>query len=197
MVEHAARRFLSRSPRATEALAQALGERLTELVRRDASRRGALVLLDGELGSGKTCFVRGLARGLGVVDRVSSPTYALMASYAGTVGLDHFDAYMEGRERAFLLDGGLDCLASGGVAAIEWASRVKDVLPLPRVAVELAHEGESERSLVLRVEGSGRAADELAAAIASLPAGDELEEAHDGEEMEPPSSANSRAPRAH
>ena len=184
MAEHRTRRFLSRSPQATEALAEALGALLAD------RGRGALVLLDGELGSGKTCFVRGLARGLGVADRVSSPTYALMASYSGRLGLDHFDAWMEGRERAFLLDGGLDCRASGGVAAIEWASRVRDVLPFPRIAVELVHAGEHERELRVRVEGTGRAADELSDAVDALRPGRDLEERSAATEMKPPSTAH-------
>ena len=151
-----ARSFLSRSPEATEALGAALGSEL---------EAGAIVTLDGELGSGKTCFVRGLARGLGVIERVQSPTYALMHSYTGRLELFHFDAWMEGRERAFLLDGGLEWLSAAGVTAIEWAERVADVLPPERLSVKLAHETPTERSIEMRVVGAGRVADELARAL--------------------------------
>jgi tRNA threonylcarbamoyladenosine biosynthesis protein TsaE len=154
-------RLRSTSPEATEELGAELGRRLFP---------GALVLLDGELGSGKTCFVRGLARGLGVRDRVTSPTYALLQTYAGRLELLHFDAWMEGRERAFLRDGGLESLERGGVAVIEWAERVADVLPRERLRVHFAHAGPRERALVLHVEGTGPAAEPYAALLRALPA---------------------------
>lgn len=134
----------SSAPEATEALGEALGAVLIG---------GALVLLDGELGAGKTCFTRGLARGLGVVDPVSSPTYALLQAYDGRLRLLHFDAWMEGRERAFLRDGGLEELDARGVALVEWGARVADVLPLPRLRLELAHEGPNVRRVSARLEG--------------------------------------------
>lgn len=148
-------------------MGEELGQRLSSCA------GGALVGLDGELGSGKTCFVRGLARGLGVVDRVSSPTYALLQSYRGRVELLHFDAWMEGRERAFLLDGGLEGLDSGAVAVVEWAVRVADMLPPVRLRFALAHEGAHERSIAARVEGAGARAAELERVLAELrpPAG--------------------------
>jgi tRNA threonylcarbamoyladenosine biosynthesis protein TsaE len=124
--------LISRSPDATRALGAALGRALPP---------GTLVALDGDLGSGKTCFVQGLAEGLGVADPVTSPTYALLQTYSGRLDLHHFDAYMEGRERALLLDGGLEWMHAGGVAAVEWAKRVEDVLPRPRLSIVLEHVG--------------------------------------------------------
>ena len=147
------RTFLSRSPAATRALGETLGRHLTP---------GTVIALDGELGSGKTCFVQGLAAGLGVADPVTSPTYALLQSYSGRLDLHHFDAYMEGRERALLQDGGLEWMHAGGVAAVEWAGRVADVLPLPRLRVRMDHVSESARRLSITVEGEGIAADRLA-----------------------------------
>lgn len=164
----AERRFRSRSPAATERLGEELGRRLPP---------GALVALDGELGAGKTCLVRGLARGLGVTERVTSPTYALLQTYPGRLELAHLDAWMEGRERAFLLDGGLEWITgagSSGVTVIEWASRVLDVLPPERLRIELAHAGPEERRVRLWVEGRGPRAGELDAVLAALPAVPEL-----------------------
>lgn len=120
-------RITTHSEEETEALAEVLGTRLSA---------PALIALDGELGAGKTCFVRGLARGLGVQEPVSSPTYALMASYRGRVPFLHMDAWMEGRERAFLMDGGSELL-NDAVCAVEWASKVSDVLPPVRIEVRL------------------------------------------------------------
>lgn len=147
------RRFVSRSPAATEALGAALGA---------AIEGGSIVALEGDLGAGKTCFVRGLARGLAVADAVTSPTYALMQSYVGRLELFHFDAWMEGRERSFLLDGGLECLHANSVAAIEWADRVLDLLPPRRLRVRCAHAGAEARSIEIAVEADGSAARMLA-----------------------------------
>lgn len=158
----------SESPEATERLGEELGRRLAP---------GALVVLDGELGAGKTCFVRGLARGLGVTERVTSPTYALLQTYPGRIELAHLDAWMEGRERAFLLDGGLDWITGAGTAAvtvIEWGSRVLDVLPAERLRVLLEHAGPSTRRILLRVEGAGPSSERLARAFADLPSIEEL-----------------------
>ncbi len=175
------RRLVSSAPRATEELGERLGARL---------QAGALVCLDGELGSGKTCFVRGLARGLCVTERVSSPTYALLQSYSGRLELLHFDAWMEGRERAFLLDGGLEGLDGGAVAVVEWAERVIDMLPAPRLRIELRHAGPSTREISLRVEGSGVQAERLEELLARL-------ELPEGMREESESNAKDRRDRAH
>ena len=135
------RRLRSSSPEATEALGEALGRRLPA---------GAVVALEGELGSGKTCFVRGLARGLGIEEGVASPTYTLMAAYdGGRLPLYHFDAWFEGREKALLADGGDEWLYAGGVAVVEWAGRVAHWLPVPRLELVLTHTGPETRRLGL------------------------------------------------
>lgn len=153
------KRLRSRSPEATFALGQALGRIAPE----------ALVLcLEGDLGAGKTCFVRGLAQGLGIEGPVTSPSFALMNEYEGRLPLLHFDAWMEGRERAFLADGGSEALASGAVCAIEWGERVEEVLPEPYLRISLAHEATDERLLELRVVGQGAAASSLEALLATL-----------------------------
>ena len=129
---------------ATEALGAALGRGLPA---------GSVVALSGELGSGKTALVRGLARGLGVEDEVASPTYTLMHAYAGRVPLYHFDAWLEGREKALLADGGDEWLGGDGVAVVEWAERVRAWLPGVRLEVTLEHRGADRRGV--RVEALG------------------------------------------
>lgn len=156
------RRFHSVEPEATAALAEHLGRRLP---------RGSVLALEGELGAGKTTFVRGLARGLGLSDPVSSPTFTLMHRY-GEEGagrrLDHFDAWMEGRERAFLADGGGEALGGADVAAVEWAERVGEWLPATHLSVRLEHRGPEERRIVLEVHGHGALATALEVALDSL-----------------------------
>lgn len=124
------RRFQSLSPGATEALGESLGR---------AAGAGLVLVLEGELGAGKTCLVRGFARGLEVDEPVSSPTFALMNEYEGRLPLLHFDAWMEGRERSFLADGGASVLGGSAVAVIEWGERVAAWLPRPYLRVSLGH----------------------------------------------------------
>jgi tRNA threonylcarbamoyladenosine biosynthesis protein TsaE len=150
----------TRSAEETEALGERLGRAL------DAS-----ALVDGDLGAGKTCFVRGLARGLDVVDPVSSPTYALLQSYEGRLSFHHLDAWMESRERAFLLDGGLEWIAARGVTVIEWAERVADLLPVPRISVRIERLSPDERVVHVAVVGREVPSGTLSRALRALFAG--------------------------
>lgn len=154
------RTWISRSPEATESLGEAIGR---------AAFPGLVVALDGELGAGKTCFVRGLARGLDVAGPVSSPTYALMHSHAGRLALHHLDAWMEGRERAFLADGGAEWLAGDAVAAVEWAGRVAAALPPDRLEIVIEHAAPDVRRIRARALGRGETARRAARILAELP----------------------------
>jgi len=131
----------SPAPEITEAAGEALGRALGP---------GALVALVGELGSGKTTLVRGLARGLGIEGPVTSPSFALMQEYAGRVPLYHFDAWMRGREAALLAEGAAEYLDGPGVAVVEWADRVTELLPAPRLEIRLFHLAEERRGLGVR-----------------------------------------------
>lgn len=147
-----ASRFKSGSVEITEGVGEVLGHELGA---------GCLVCLSGELGSGKTALVRGLARGLGVEDVPGSPSFALMNEYAGRVPLYHFDAWMRGREAALLSEGAGEYLDGPGVAVIEWAERVGELLPRPHLLVRLGHLGPEERSIELalvEVETPGQGA---------------------------------------
>ena len=165
-----ARRLLSSSVDATEALGAELGRR---------AGANLVVALDGDLGAGKTAFVRGLARGLGADPaEVASPTYTLMHALEGRLALYHFDAWMQGREQTFLEDGGAEWFSAGGVAAIEWAERVAEHLPEARVHVRLGHWSPSERTIEMGARGARERALVLALV---LPAGvRELTEAAGG-----------------
>lgn len=127
-----ARAFVSDAAERTEALAERLGELLVA---------GDVLALEGELGSGKTTFVRGLARGLGVEQAVSSPTFTLMHTYEGRVPVYHLDAWMTERGDAFLAEGGAEWLAGEGVAVVEWSERVAAWLPAAHLRVRLEYAG--------------------------------------------------------
>jgi len=108
-------------------------------------RPGDVVLLHGDLGAGKTAFVRGLARGLGAPpDEVSSPTFTLVQEYRGRLTLYHVDLYR--LKPIEVADLGLDELTDGAVVAIEWAERWSDAPPGAWV-VQILSEGENQRRI--------------------------------------------------
>jgi tRNA threonylcarbamoyladenosine biosynthesis protein TsaE len=108
---------------------------------------GDVVLLHGDLGAGKTAFVRGLAEGLGVSrEDVSSPTFTLIQEYrGGRLTLFHVDLYRIEDPREFD-ELGLDEIAVDGVLAIEWAERLPGPPP-PGIRISIEHAGETERRI--------------------------------------------------
>lgn len=135
---------LPADPAATEALGERLGRRLSA---------GDVLALCGDLGAGKTTFVRGLARGLDVddPDAVSSPTYLLVIEHPGPVPLVHADAYLPQKLTSFLADGGLDYLADrAAVTAVEWADRLPDQLPPDSLWIDLRPAAGGGRTAVFR-----------------------------------------------
>ena len=108
------------SPEETEALGEALAGQLEP---------GTVIAFTGDLGAGKTAFVRGLARGLGVRERVTSPTFTTVNEYeGGRLPLFHFDMYRLGSADELFDIGWEDYLARGGVCAVEWSENVSDAL---------------------------------------------------------------------
>lgn len=140
---------LPADPAATERFGEWLGRQLAP---------GDTVGLVGELGAGKTTLVRGLARGLGVddADAVCSPTYLLVVEHAGRVRLLHADAYLPGKLRGFLADGGLEYLFdAGAVVVVEWADRVREHLPERTLWIELAPAPDGGRRVRLSTPDDG------------------------------------------
>lgn len=135
---------LTRSEEETRALAARLGA---------SFRGGEVVLLSGELGTGKTAFVRGLARGVGAdPEEVASPTFVLLTSYPGRLTLHHADLYRlrgDGDDRELGLE---ELPGPGGVLAVEWAERLS-LRPWPSpLRVRLAHAGEDRRQVTIEEE---------------------------------------------
>ncbi len=113
---------------------------------------GTVILLHGDLGAGKTAFVRGLAQGLGLdPDEVSSPTFTLVQEYRGAVPLYHVDLYRLAAGEVF--DLGLDELAQSGVLAVEWAEKWERP-PSGAVVVRIEDLGDANRRIT--VGGTGQ-----------------------------------------
>lgn len=119
-------------------------------------RPRAILALHGDLGSGKTCFVRGLALGLGIHEPVTSPTFTLVREYAGTRPLIHMDLYRLGTE-AELIDIGIeDLLQREAVIVIEWAERADSLLPPSTLHVHFrAEQAADVRAITLQAFGGG------------------------------------------
>jgi tRNA threonylcarbamoyladenosine biosynthesis protein TsaE len=131
---------ISESPGQTEEIAASLA--------RDLSG-GECIALSGDLGAGKTCFVRGLVAGLGGEPRgVSSPTFVLLNIYSTPrLTVFHLDAYRIHGAEDFEAIGFPELLEQGGLVVVEWPDRVRDLLPHPRIDIAIDAEGELRRRI--------------------------------------------------
>ena len=134
--------FITHSPIQTEAVGQALAQRL---------HPGAVIAYCGDLGAGKTAFTRGLARGLGCKDMVTSPTYTIVNEYlSGRLPLFHFDMYRLASADDLWDIGWEDYLERGGVCAVEWSENVEDAM---EGALNVTIEKTGEESRRITIEG--------------------------------------------
>ena len=140
--------FLTNSPEETEKVGAALGRILNP---------GAVIAYRGDLGAGKTAFTRGLARGLGYEEPVTSPTYTIVNEYlGGRLPLFHFDMYRLASSDDLWDIGWDDYLDRNGVCAVEWSENVADALE-DAVYVTIHKTGETSRRIV--IEGGENLAD--------------------------------------
>ena len=140
--------FFTDSPAGTEAVGEALGKRL---------KPGAVIAYLGDLGAGKTAFTRGLARGMGITERVTSPTYTIVNEYlSGPMPLFHFDMYRLGSTDELFDIGWEDYLDRGGVCAVEWSENVADAME-GAIIVTIEKLGEESRRIT--IEGGEALAD--------------------------------------
>ena len=136
--------FITHSPEET----RALGGRLA-----DALGGGAVVAFTGDLGAGKTAFVSGMARALGVEERVTSPTFTIVNEYeGGRLPLFHFDMYRLGSADELFHIGWEDYLTRGGICAVEWSENVEEAIEDDAVRVAIRR-GADENSRVITIEG--------------------------------------------
>lgn len=141
-------RYLTQSPEETEKLGICLAEKL---------RPGTVIAFRGDLGAGKTAFTRGLAKGLGIDEPVTSPTYTIVNEYlTGTMPLFHFDMYRLGSSEELFDIGWEDYLARGGVCAVEWSENVADAME-DAIEIEIKRLTDTQREIT--IEGGGIYAD--------------------------------------
>ncbi len=110
---------------------------------------GAVVALYGDLGAGKTAFVRGMARGMGISARVSSPTFTIVNEYLGARELYHFDMYRLASSDELFDIGWEDYLRRGGVCAVEWSENVADAFEGDEITVRIEKLGDEERKITI------------------------------------------------
>ena len=132
--------YITNSPEETEALGAALGRVL---------QPGTVIAYTGDLGAGKTAFTRGIARGLGIRDIVTSPTYTIVNEYlGGRLPLFHFDMYRLHSSDDLWDIGWEDYLERGGVCAVEWSENVTDALEDP-IFIRLEKVDENTRRITI------------------------------------------------
>lgn len=131
-------RVISSSDKETRNLGIELGKKF----------HAGLICLYGDLGAGKTTFVQGLAKGLGVKSRVASPTFTYQRVHKGRVKLYHFDCYRLEKPDTLIIAEIHEALKrNDGIVAVEWAEKIEDFLPVERIDIRIGHKSEKERSI--------------------------------------------------
>lgn len=132
------------APEDTQSLGAAIGKRL---------REGDVILLQGQLGAGKTCLTQGIAWGLGLKEYVMSPSFVLVREYQGRIPLYHMDLYRLER-LGEISDLGLDhYFRGGGACVIEWANRGSTLLPEENLTIDISYTSDTDRTLTLTAHG--------------------------------------------
>lgn len=140
-------RLLSKAPTDTEKIGEKIGQAL---------ENGDVVCLSGELGVGKTAFVKGLAKGMGVKEHITSPTFTIVNEYNGKYTLYHFDVYRVNDVDELCEMGFEEYLYGDGISVIEWAELIKPILPKEKLWVEISKDikkGEDYREISLTPYG--------------------------------------------
>ena len=141
--------FTSSSPKKTRNLGKIVGSCIEP---------GQIILLTGNLGSGKTVFVKGIAEGMGIKDQITSPTYSLINEYTGNPPLFHLDLYRLENSSRLNDIGVLDYLEREGVMVVEWPEILKEILPDDYLEIIFCRESEDlnteKRELKFTVSGS-------------------------------------------
>ena len=138
--------IITNSPAETEAAGAALAAQM---------KPGGVIAFTGDLGAGKPAFTRGLARGLGVEERVTSPTFTIVNEYeGGRLPLFHFDMYRLGSADELFDIGWEDYLARGGVCAVEWSENIADALEEGTIRVDILRGAHDDQRIITITGGT-------------------------------------------
>ena len=135
-------KIITHSEKETEAVGAELAKTLAP---------GSVVAMYGDLGAGKTAFVRGMSKGLGIDYPVSSPTFTVVNEYPGKTPLFHFDMYRLGSADELFDIGWDDYLQRSGICAVEWSENVEDAFEPGTVKVTITKLGDTEREILVEV----------------------------------------------
>lgn len=136
-------RFITKSDKETEKIASKIIEKY--LNRKDKT---VVIFLLGELGAGKTVFVKGIAKRLGIKEEIESPTFIFVREYPSEIPLYHFDLYRINEANELDELGFFDYIERNGIIAIEWAEKVKDLIK-PNITVRMDKISENERQITI------------------------------------------------
>lgn len=114
---------------------------------------GMVITLNGDLGSGKTTLTKAVAVSLGITEHIVSPTFTIVQEYEGRIPLYHFDVYRIADEEEMLFIGFDEYLAKGGICIIEWAERIREILPDERLDIFLHYTEDGGRKMELIAHG--------------------------------------------
>lgn len=128
------------TPEQTIAIGEFIGSRL---------QKGDILALQGTLAAGKTTITKGIARGLGITENVTSPTFTLISEYIGRIPLYHMDVYRLGTTEEFINLGVEEMLYGNGVCVIEWSEKVMSELPKNSITISLVTQEDDSRSITI------------------------------------------------
>lgn len=138
--------FKSHSPDDTAILGKTIGQSL---------KGGEILCFSGDLGAGKTTLTQSIAKGMGIDDYVTSPTFTIINEYDGNIKLYHFDVYRLGDADELFDIGYEEYIESDGVCIIEWSNLIEEELPKDRLEIQLKRfDGENERQMWIEAKGN-------------------------------------------
>lgn len=118
-------------------------------------KEGDVVALNGDLGAGKTVFVKGIAKGLHIADIVTSPTFTILREYKGSMPLYHFDVYRISDPEEMFDIGFSEYLDGNGVSVVEWAEKIEELLPERVIRVLIKKTGNNKREIIIHDDNEG------------------------------------------
>jgi tRNA threonylcarbamoyladenosine biosynthesis protein TsaE len=147
--------YVSGSPEETEAL----GEQITRFLWKNRPGSGSVIALKGGLGAGKTSLTKGIARGLGIDETITSPTYTIVSEYQArlngqTLPLYHIDAYRLNGDEDFENTGAAEYLGRQGIAIVEWSERIPRSIPADAISIGIEITGPESRIIRIHDESA-------------------------------------------